>query len=237
MMKIWITSLVVASTLMVQAQNKTNHLLEFLDVGKPVKAEYVQVEPDASMKLFATVINKARLADPKWFAEHEKTGTAGTPLPYHEKLMTKDEYANYLGSWDKRKIVPVKGKNGQPIRMSVLLTKETNGTYVVNVTDVPISLLEYSTEANAFKSMLGQLTFLEKIDAPKESSLRAWSGYEWRYLQEEKRYTTKENFAIGRTADQKFGYLIYRMQQIVGNQYVTDKRYVLRFAPVKKAKK
>ena len=240
-MKKFIVTLCVAGVATVASAQEAgkNLLLEFLDINKTVQAEFIQVEPDPSMQTYGKIINAARDKDPEWFAEHQSSSDAGTPLPYHEKLMTKKEYEGYLKSWDKRKIVPVKGKNGKPARFEVRLTEESNGNFVINIPEVPICLLQYSPKKNTFKCMmLGEAQFLEKVDAPANSSLRAWTGYEWKGVTKGTFENTKLNFAIGRTGDGKYGYIIYRIQQYSDDEGgISDKRYVLRFAPVKKAKK
>lgn len=218
------------------AEEKANHLLEFLDVGKQVQAEFIQVEEDPSGAEFKMVLAESQKKDPAWFTEHLKDGKPGTPIAYHEKLMTKEQYEGYLQAWKKRKIVALKDKAGKNVRIAVLLTKESNGKYVINIPDVPVSLLEYDPETNAFASMTGDLNFLEKIDAPEDSSLGAWTGYEWLGKKEGAFDSLKQNFAIGRTANGKFGYLIYRTVQSSANQVISQKSFVLRFAPVKKAK-
>jgi len=237
MKSIFASFALAASAFTLSAQEKTNHLLEFLSVNKAVEAEFVQVEADPSMEQYGVMIEKIRNEDPEWFSEHEKTGTPGSPIPFHEKLMKKEDYDAYLKAWDLRKLVPAKGKNGKAIRVKILLTKEDNGKYVINIPDVPISVLEYSPETNSFSSTLGEVKFLEEVKASADNSLRAWSGYEWNGEKKSTFDTTKQNFAIGRTANGKYGYIIYRIQQLAGTNILDDKRYVLRFAPVKKAKK
>lgn len=238
MKKFIVTLLIAGAASVASAQEKgTNFLLEFLDVNKPVQAEFIQVHPDPSMEIYGKLIEAARKKDAKWFDEHQSSAQAGTPIPYHEKLMTKKEYDSYLKAWNNRKIEPVKGDDGKPVRMPVKLTKEPNGNYVINIPDLPLCLLQYSPKTNTFSSMLGELQFLENVDAPAESSLRAWTGYEWKGVKKGTFDTTKQNFAIGRTGDGKYGYIIHRVQQFCATKSLSDKRFVLRFAPVKKAEK
>lgn len=216
-----------------------NVLLDYLTLNKPVKAEIITVETDPGMAIYGNLIKKAKEKDPEWFAKHQTEAPAGMPLPYHEKLMSKEDYEGYLETWAKRKIVPKKGQNGKPIWLDVILMEE-DGLYSIFVQDTPISLLEYDAKKNEFDSSEGKLTFLEDIKAPKESALGVWSGTEWKFKEEKKLYTTKLNFAIGRMKDKyiEYGLLIYRYQRIDSkNQYLANESIVLRFAPVKKEKK
>ena len=102
--------------------------------------------------------------------------------------------------------------------------------------EVPFSTLEYKPATDSWNSMFGELKFLEEIKAPKDSSLRGWTGYEWKSEQKSGKIATKQNVAIGRSEDKKFGYLIYRFQQFSEKQLISNKSFFLRFAPVKKEK-
>ena len=230
---------VVASTIFAQAQDKGNKLLEFLDPGKELDAQFIQVQPDPSMEQYAKIIAAAKKKDPEWFSEHEKKGKAGTPLKFDEKLMTKEQYEGYLASWAKRKIVAMKDRNGMPIKLKVELVKEDEGEYVFYVSGgmVPLSTMTYKVKSNSWSSMLGELKELEPIAAPEDSSLGAWKGYEWKSEKKDGRTMTKQNIAIGRSADKKFGYLIFRFQQLSGDSLISNKSYFMRFFPVKKEKK
>ena len=232
--------IVAASVAVACAQDKGNRLLEFLDVGKPVDAQFIQVQPDESIEKYAKLIAEAKKKDPEWFAEHELKGKPGTPLKFDEKLMTKEQYDGYLAAWDKRKIVGVPGPSGDPVRLKVELIKEGD-KYLISVVGarqpIPIGTLDYDPKKDIYTSMNGDLKFLEEIKAPKESSLRGWTGYEWKSEQKMGKITTKQNIAIGRSEDKKFGYLIYRFQQTYEERLMNSKSYYIRFTPVKKEKK
>jgi len=219
-----------------QVQLKANHLLEFLDTGKELDAEFFQVNPDPSIEPYIKLINEAEAKDPKWFTEHAKLGKPGTPLKFHEKLMTKEQYDAYLAAWEKREIVPVKNEAGSPLKLKVLLEKEGND-YVLYVSGVPTSTLSYSPKTDSWSSMLGELNRIDDIKADKDSFLRAWTGYEWKSEKQDGATLTKQNMAIGRSSDKKFGYIVYRFQQSVNGQAISNKSHFVRFFPVKKAKK
>ena len=231
--------LVASTTMVAQAQKSVNRLTDYLDVNKPVDAQFIQVTPHESMEKYAALILKAKAKDPEWFIEHEKKGEAGTPLIFDEKLMTKEEYADYLKSWDKRKITPVRGQNGLPAKLKIELTKESNDVYRIYVSGgvVPFSALEYKPKTDSWISLFGELTSIDPINAPKNSSLRAWKGFEWKSEKIDGSVLSKQNVAIGRSADKKYGYLIYRFQQIANGKLMANQSYFMRFFPVKKEKK
>lgn len=220
--------------LVANAQDKKNFLLEFLTEGKQVAAEFVDVIEDPSIKEYAAKFRNAQAEDPEWFAEHLKKGKPGCPIDFDEKIMSKKQYDGYLKAWKKRKLVPRKGNDGKNIKIDVILTKEENGNYIINVKNVPISSLEYSADTNSFSSVAGELTYLDKIEAPKESSIGAWSGYEWKGGQVSTFSEVKQHIAIGRTADNKYGILIFSNIQFSGKTLLAQNNYLIRFAPVKK---
>lgn len=220
------------------AKNK-NVLLDYLTVGKTVQAEMIFVEPHSDMAIYSELIKKAQKKDPEWFKKHQTTATAGTPLPYHKKLMSKKQYNRYLACWKKRKIQPRKGRNGKPVRFDVKLVKDGED-YSIFVQNTPISLLNYTPKTNSFQSTEGKLAFLEDINAPAEGPLGKWTGKEWRFKESNRLYTTRMNFAIGRMKKKRveYGLLIYRYQRFDSyGRFLANENVILRFAPVKKAKK
>ena len=76
---------------------------------------------------------------------------------------------------------------------------------------------------------------IEEIDADKDTILGAWTGHEWRYMEENSLGRTKENLAIGKMADGKKGLLVYRLQEVSSTgRRLYDKSLVIRFTlPVK----
>ena len=65
-----------------------------------------------------------------------------------------------------------------------------------------------------FRSPNGEMRRLEDIKADSSSILGAWSGMEWKFEEETGLGKTKENFALGRLADGKFGIIVYRAQEL-----------------------
>lgn len=218
------------------AQDNKNLLLEFLTEGKRIDAEFVDVVEHPSIKEYSLLFRDAQVKDPKWFAEHLKKGQPGCPIEFDEKIMSEKDYSCYIRAWNKRKLVPRKGADGKAIRIDIVLTKESNGNYVINAKNVPISGLEYSPKTNSFTCIAGEINYLDKIDSPKESSIGAWSGYEWKGGKKSSLSELKQHIAIGRTANNKYGILIFSSIQFSGETLLAQNNFLIRFAPVKKAK-
>lgn len=212
---------------------ETNRLLEFFTVGKKIQAEFIQVIDDPSLAEYGKLFSEAQQKDPKWFSEHLKKGKPGCPIDFDEKIMTKEQYDGYLASWDKRKIVAMKGQDGKNLRVDVVLSNEGEGNYVLNIKGVPISSLVYSAKNDAFTSMAGEIKYFGDIDVPKENSLGAWTGYEWKGDFKSSFSSTKQHLAIGRTGDKKYGILLFSSIQLSGNTVLARNNILMRFAPVK----
>ena len=73
------------------------------------------------------------------------------------------------------------------------------------------------------------------IKADSSSILGAWSGLEWKFEEETGLGKTKENFALGRFSDNKYGIIVYRAQELsTEGTKLLDKSLVVRF-PLGKA--
>jgi hypothetical protein len=149
------------------------------------------------------------------------------PLPYDEKLgLTKEEYGKYMELWEKREF------RGEA--QLVLILRETKpGEWVINATGPAsmISTLRYFPEKDEFRSPNGTLERLEDIDTPEKSILGKWKGREWRFLEKTMIGMTKENIALGRMADGKYGIIVYRVQEISAQGTpMYDRSMVIRFA-------
>ena len=110
--------------------------------------------------------------------------------------------------------------------------KEDEWVVRVSGLGTPISLLRYYEKSDEVRSTNGMMKRLEDIDADARSILGAWTGHEWKFLEDSKILgKTKENFAIGKLADGKTGLLIYRLQEVsTTGRLLYDKSLVIRFA-------
>ena len=72
---------------------------------------------------------------------------------------------------------------------------------------------------------------LDEIKVDKDSILGEWTGSEWKFEEETTLGKTKENLAIGRYVDNKYGLIVYRVQEISSEgTRLLDKSMVIRFA-------
>lgn len=203
--------------------------LDFLPEGELVKGATTVVIPPPELDKYVAMVEEAAQKDPEWFEEHSKKAAPGVPLPYDPKLgLTEEEYKEYLALWAKREF--------KSVDAVILQLKEGgDGRWTINAAvpsggSSPISTLKYDPAKDVFVSPNGTMTRLEDVDADENSILGAWSGHEWRYEDENTLGKTKENFAIGKTDDGKFGLLIYRMQEVsTEGTRLYDKSLVIRF--------
>ena len=97
------------------------------------------------------------------------------------------------------------------------------------------STLRYQAKTDQFRSPNGELKRIEDITADPSSILGAWSGLEWKFEEETGLGKIKENFALGRLADNKYGLIVYRAQELsTEGTRLLDKSLVVRF-PLGKA--
>ncbi|MGC6425635.1 MAG: hypothetical protein ACON5H_01415 [Akkermansiaceae bacterium] len=216
------------------AQNKAPQVLtEYLVPNEIAKGEVVAVIPPEEIQSYIEKVKEASKGDPKWFAEYSAKATPGIPLPFHDKLgLTKEEYAQYIELWDQRDFKVIQ-------EVAVRLEK-LGDQWMVRVGGVGarISLLRFDPATETFKSPNGKMERIEDIKADPASILRAWTGQEWKYEKKGALGVTKENFAIGKTEDGKFGLLVYRLQDIgVDGRSLYDQSVLIRFALPKQGDK
>lgn len=201
---------------------------KYLKPDVAVRGQVVRVEPPKEIKEFVKKVEDAAKKDPVWFKAYSKEAKAGVPLPYHEKLgLSKKEYDTYLKLWDARKIVPLKDGN-----VIVRLEEPADGEWMVRVSGkgTPISLLRYQEADDTVVSPNGVLTRLDDIAADPRSILGEWTGHEWKFEEEDGLGLTKENFAIGKLADNKWGLIVHRLQSISpAGRLLFDRSLVVRF--------
>ena len=192
----------------------------------PIKGEIVVVVPPPELDKYIAKVEQAARKDPNWFKEHAKNGKPGVPLPYDERLgLTKEEYDDYLKTWSKREFKPV-----EPVAIQLKGDKE--GRWTINMTGGAqnISTLKYDAKEDVFKSPNGTLKRIEDVSADADSTLGAWSGSEWKFEEQGSFGTTKENIAVGKTADKKYGLVVYRFQEVSGQgTRLADRGMVVRF--------
>lgn len=193
----------------------------------PVKGQIGVVLPPQEIDKYVSKVEKAARSDPKWFKEFSGSAKPGAPLPYDEKLgLTKTEYDEYLALWNKREF--------KPMEDVMLVLRQTSGdTWSITSTGgaSTFSTLRYSAKDDTYHSPNGEMKRLDDIKADSSSILGEWTGSEWKFEEETGLGKTKENFAIGRFADKKFGILVYRAQELsTEGTRLLDKSLVVRFA-------
>ncbi len=202
-----------------------------LEPGVPVRGQIGMVLPPVEIDKFVAKVEVSARKDPKWFREFSAQAKPGVPLPFDERLgLTKEEYAEYLALWNKREF---KGME----EIMLLLRESSGGTWTINSTGKAgsLSTLRYDAKADVFRSPNGDLKRIEDIKADPASILGEWTGSEWRFEEETGLGKTKENLALGRFTDNKFGLIIYRVQELsTEGTRLLDKSLVIRF-PLGKA--
>lgn len=197
----------------------------YMVAGKNYKGEIVVVLPPKEIQVYIDKVKENAKKDPTWFKEYSAKAKPGVPLPFHEKLgLSTKEYQKYRELWDKREFKALQkvGLRLEPVgdKWRVLVTGE----------GARVSLLRYDKEKNVMVSPNGVLKRIEDIDAASDTILGAWKGAEWKFEEETGLGKTKENFAVGKTADAKHGFLVYRLQDITStNRVMHDRSMVIRF--------
>jgi hypothetical protein len=192
----------------------------------PVKGQIGMVLPPKEIDKFVAKVEAAARKDPKWFREFSVQAKPGVPLPYDERLgLTKEEYAEYIALWNKRDFKSVE-------EVMLNLRKSSAGTWSITSTGgaSTISTLRYEPEKDLFSSPNGELKRIDDINADATSILGAWTGPEWKFEEETGLGKTKENVALGRMADGKYGLIVYRVQELsTEGTRLLDKSLVIRF--------
>jgi hypothetical protein len=226
-MKVNLTSLFALVAPAVIAAEAPKVLADYLIPNTMIKGEVVKVVPPPELDKYIVKVEEAARKDREWFQEHAKKGKPGVPLPYDERLgLTKEEYDDYIKFWGKREF---KGIEPVPIRLS----EGSDGRWSIIVGGkmaTMLSTLKFDPKTDAFKSPNGELKRIEDVAADANSTLGAWTGHEWKFEEKSSLGTLKENFAIGKTGDKKYGLLVYRLQEISEQgSKIADDGMVVRF--------
>lgn len=197
-----------------------------IETGKNYLAERVMVFSPEEIEKYIKRVEEAAAKNPKWYREYSEAAKPGVPLPYHENLgLTLPEYQEYRALWGKREI-KVLEKVG-------LRLEKRSGKWRVLVggrEGTAISLLRYNDETDSFQSTNGEMERIEDIEASAETLLGEWTGVEWRFDEETGLGRIKENFALGKSGDDKFGYVVYRLQDLSSTgRVLLDRSLILRF--------
>jgi hypothetical protein len=216
----------LASTGFLHAAEVPKVFAGLFEQGTPVRAQIGVVLPPPEIDQYIGKVEKAARKDPKWFREYSGSSKPGAPLPYDERLgLTKEEYEEYLKLWNKREFKGIED-------VVLTLRQGAGDTWTISSTGGASNLttLRYSAKNDAFRSPNGDLKRIKDIAADSSSILGEWTGFEWKFEEETGLGKVKENFALGRFADKKFGLIVYRAQEISseGNKLL-DKSLVIRF--------
>lgn len=202
-----------------------------LEPGVPKRGQIGMVVPPQEIDKYVAKVEASARKDPKWFREFSATAKPGVPLPFDERLgLTKEEYADYLALWNKREFKPME-------EVMLLLRQSSGGTWTINSTGKAsaLSTLRYAEKEDMFRSPNGELKRIDDIKADPASILGEWTGSEWKFEEETSLGKTKENIALGRFTDNKFGLVVYRAQELsTEGTRLLDKSLVIRF-PLGKA--
>ena len=207
-----------------------------MQAGVPVRGQRGMVVPPAEIDKYVAKVEASARKDPKWFREFGATAKPGVPLPYDERLgLTKEEYDEYIALWNKREFKPKE-------EVMLMLRESPAGTWKISSTGSASSLstLYYSAKDDEFRSPNGVLKRIEDIKADPASILGEWTGSEWKVENDTGFGKIKENIALGRFADNKYGLVVYRVQELTSEgARLLDNSLVIRFplgVPAKETK-
>ena len=193
----------------------------------PVKGQIGKVLPPPEIDKYNVKVEAAARKDPKWFREFYSQTKPGDALPFDERLgLTKEEYADYLVLWNKRDFQAMED-------VMLLLRQNPGDTWGITATGdaSPLTTLRYLNKEDKFRSPNGDLVRVKDIKAEASGVLVAWSGQEWGFEEDTGLGKTKENIAIGRFVDNKFGIIVYHVQELsTEGTRLLDKSLVVRFA-------
>lgn len=198
---------------------------DYIVPNQTYEAERVVVSPPKEIQKYIDLVKEGAKKNPEWYAEYSKESKPGVPLKYHKNLnLTEAQYKEYLALWEKREF-QVLEKVG--VRFQQLGNR---WHFAMSGAGARISLLRYDEKEDGFRSTNGLLKRIDDIDAGPETILGEWKGVEWRFEEEDDLGKSKENLALGKSADGKFGYVVYRLQDITANNTVLeDVSVVIRF--------
>ncbi|MBC8126215.1 MAG: hypothetical protein H8M99_03570 [Gloeobacteraceae cyanobacterium ES-bin-144] len=192
----------------------------------PVKAQIGMVRPPQEIDKYIGKVEAAARKDPKWFQEYSAKAKPGVPLPFDERIgLTKQEYDEYIALWAKREF-----RGSEDIML--LLRQSAGGTWTINATGGAsgVSTLRYNPKSDSFSSPNGEMKRIADIKSDASSIFGEWTGSEWKFEEETGLGKTKENIAVGRFADNKYGIIIYRVIELsTEGARLLDKSIVIRF--------
>ena len=192
----------------------------------PVKGQIGMVAPPREISKYEAKVETAARKDPKWFKEYSDKAKPGVPLPYNERLgLTKKEYDQYLVLWNKREFKPSE-------EVMLQLRKGAGGTWSLTATGEAssLSILRYNPKDDVFYSHNNKLKRIDDIKTDASSIFGEWTGFEWKFEEKTGQGNTKENFAIGRYANNKYGLVVYRSQEFsTEGTCLLNKNLVIRF--------
>lgn len=198
----------------------------------PVRGQIGVPMPPPEINKYVAKVEAAAAKDMKWFREYSAQQKSTAPLPYHEKLgLTKEEYDDYIRLWGKREFKPITDD------VMLLLRQKGPDSWALTATGAaaPLSIISYSPKNDIFQSANGKLTRGEEIKADAQSVLGEWSGNEWKFEEETTLGKTRENIALGKYSDGKYGIVVYRFTEVSSEgTKLADKSLVIRF-PLGKA--
>ena len=193
----------------------------------PVRGQIGVVMPPPEIDKYVAKVESAARKNTAWFREYSAQAKPGAPLPFHENLgLTREEYDEYLKLWNKREFKPME-------EVMLLLRQRGEKSWTLTATGGASSLstLRYDAGGDTFSSPNGELKRIEDIKADAASILGEWTGFEWKFEEENSLGKTKENVALGRFAGDKFGLVVYRAQELSSEgTRLLDKSLVVRFA-------
>ena len=198
----------------------------------PVKGQIGVMMPPPEIEKYVAKVETAARKDTKWFREFSGQAKSGAPLPYDQRLgLTQAEYDEYLALWEKREF-----KTREQVML--LLRQSAGDTWSITSTGAAslFSTLRYNPKSDLFRSPNGEMKRLDDIKADSSSILGAWTGLEWKFEEETGLGKIKENFALGRLANNNYGIIVYRAQELsTEGTRLLDKSLMVRF-PLGKAK-
>ncbi|MES2995415.1 MAG: hypothetical protein V4733_01235 [Verrucomicrobiota bacterium] len=193
----------------------------------PVRAQIGMVVPPKEMDKYIAKVEASARKNREWFKEFSAKSKPGIPLPFDERLgLSKQEYDEYLVLWAKREF-----KSSQDVMIVLRETPSGEFSFTATGDAAILSTLRLDPKTGDFRSPNGTLKRIEDLKAEPTSLLGEWAGAEWKFEEETGIGKIKENFAIGKFADNKFGIIVYRAQEISSSGSRTlDKSLVIRFA-------
>ncbi len=199
---------------------------DLFEQDQPIKGQIGVVLPPAEVDKYVAKVEIASRKDPKWFREYSSQAKAGAPLPFDERLgLTQTEYNEYIALWNQRDFKPME-------EVMLLLRQNPGDSWSLIATGQAstFSTLRYNAKNDSFRSPNGELKRIADVTADSASILGKWTGQEWRFEEETSLGKTKENFAIGRLAGNKYGLIIYRAQELSSEgTRLLDKSLIVRF--------